>query len=449
MRKRVRAPEKKQRTTVFLRIVSRLCLPLLFLGTIFTAIQLESNISILNELHGIQGQIAFEKVYDQLTTELAQIRSSKSDLTDLKKTMHQLRTDLSLQHLYAFDLLNREPLFHSNASLWTPFDYSSMEESLYQQHLGKKFIAKVNRMNHELIAYIPLEGIEQDQVIVVKAAISLTNLRDVISLSKWQLSLVFLVILVTGVLISRSLSHAIVKPITLLKQTTQEIMKGKLGKHVYINTGDEIEVLAHTFNHMSDTIKQIRKQAEDSNPLTQLPGNQGIYHELNQRIYERRKFVLFHADIDRFKLFNDHFGLARGDQVIKHTADILKKAVKAKGMSDDFVGHQGGDDFILITQPSHAQELGNYACELFDHEVRAAVYRKADLDRGSTVQLDRRRMAETGEKVTRDFPLISISLAGVSNARKDFSDYFTCMAAAVEVKKEAKDKIESICLIRA
>ena len=179
-----------------------------------------------------------------------------------------------------------------------------------------------------------------------------------------------------------------------------------------------------------------------------VPGNQGIFHEIKTRIHERQKFVLFHVDLDRFKLFNDHFGLARGDEAIKKTAEVLIKAVEEKGSSNDFVGHQGGDDFVIITGPNHAQELGNMVCQYFDAEARTALYRKEDLDNGYTIQLDRRRMAETGEKIMRKFPLISISLAGVSNVKKDFADYFSCMSAAVNAKKEAKDIIESCVIIK-
>lgn len=57
-------------------------------------------------------------------------------------------------------------------------------------------------------------------------------------------------------------------------------------------------------------------------------------------------------------------------------------------------------------------------------------------------------MAETGEKIMKKFPLLSISLAGVSNVKKDFADYFACMSAAVNAKKEAKDIIESCVIIK-
>ena len=83
-----------------------------------------------------------------------------------------------------------------------------------------------------------------------------------------------------------------------------------------------------------------------------------------------------------------------------------------------------------------------------DSEVVASLYVKEDLERGYTLHLDRRRQAETGEEVMRQFPLLSVSLAGVSTAKKDYADYFDFFNVVSEVKKEVKKVIKSSYLIR-
>jgi GGDEF domain-containing protein len=143
------------------------------------------------------------------------------------------------------------------------------------------------------------------------------------------------------------------------------------------------------------------------------------------------------------------YGIGRGDEVIKKAANMLKQVVKEKGAKDDFVGHQGGDDFVLIVKPAHAKELAETVIKRFDTDVVKTVYRKEDYDRGYVMAYDRRTMAETGETEAKmvQFPLVGLSLAGVSNAKRDFADYFDCLTRAVSVKKEVKKTIESSYLI--
>jgi hypothetical protein len=111
------------------------------------------------------------------------------------------------------------------------------------------------------------------------------------------------------------------------------------------------------------------------------------------------------------------------------------------------VGHQGGDDFVAITKPSHADAVAKYVCEGFDREVLSSLYPKEDFERGYTMQIDRRRLAETGQEILAKFPLIAISLAGVSNAKRDFADYFDCLNRAAQVKKEVKKTMTSSYMI--
>jgi len=87
------------------------------------------------------------------------------------------------------------------------------------------------------------------------------------------------------------------------------------------------------------------KKARYANPLTLLPGNVPIYEKLDELISSNGDFCIAYCDLDNFKPFNDVYGYAKGDQIIKVVADIL---LQYSDPGLDFVGHVGGDDFIVI-----------------------------------------------------------------------------------------------------
>lgn len=109
--------------------------------------------------------------------------------------------------------------------------------------------------------------------------------------------------------------------------------------------------------------------ARDSNPLTGLPGNRRIDRELLRRISVNQPFSIIYADLDYFKLFNDLFGFQQGDAMIRFVAEILQQAVSSERRDGDFIGHIGGDDFIMITSRVDPQKL----CEQILTEFEAGV----------------------------------------------------------------------------
>jgi len=113
----------------------------------------------------------------------------------------------------------------------------------------------------------------------------------------------------------------------------------------YLGLARSVELLHHI------TEERLR-DAQQSNPLTLLPGNRQIDAELFRLMALRVPFVICHADIDHFKPFNDHYGYSQGDQVLLYLAGLCRSAL-APGM--DFVGHPGGDDFILLMRSADWQ----------------------------------------------------------------------------------------------
>ena len=122
---------------------------------------------------------------------------------------------------------------------------------------------------------------------------------------------------------------------------------------------------------------------------------------------ENTPFTVIYADIDNFKAFNDVYGFAKGDSAIKMTADILGDQLCYSGGPDGFLGHIGGDDFVLIVNPDNADLVCDGIISEFDHRIRS-LYNEEDLRSGRIMPTDRR-----GEHL--EFPIMTISLAVVSN----------------------------------
>ncbi|MCX5706666.1 MAG: GGDEF domain-containing protein, partial [Candidatus Omnitrophica bacterium] len=175
---------------------------------------------------------------------------------------------------------------------------------------------------------------------------------------------------------------------------------------------------------------KMKERAENANPLTKLPGNIMIHEDIDRRIASNKKFVVIYCDLDNFKAFNDKYGIGQGDVAIKITANIFKEAAKTKGNPDDFVGHEGGDDFIIMTTPEKSQEIANYITGEFDKQVRS-LYIPEDLAQGCII-------AHARDGSVKKFPIMTISLAGVTNETRQISSYAEVTNIAAEVKKKAK-----------
>src|SRR5262249_53662884 len=104
----------------------------------------------------------------------------------------------------------------------------------------------------------------------------------------------------------------------------------------------------------------------EANPLTRLPGNVTIENEILTRIQYKTPFAVLYVDLNSFKAYNDTYGFVKGDDVIRETARIL---LTQSAMSQGFVGHIGGDDFVVVCLPSEAEELCQNLIKAFDSKV--------------------------------------------------------------------------------
>ncbi len=171
-------------------------------------------------------------------------------------------------------------------------------------------------------------------------------------------------------------------------------------------------------------------QGLEANPLTRLPGNVSIQNEIDARLASGGSFAVCYADLDRFKAFNDHYGFERGDQAIRHTAHILLEAVRKRGNANDFIGHIGGDDFVIVTTPDLAESICKEVVAQFDGTI-PSLYDEQDRAQGHIVHTDRQ-----GNPISVGF--LTISIAIVTNTRYPLHHFGEVAQIGAELKAYAK-----------
>jgi len=173
----------------------------------------------------------------------------------------------------------------------------------------------------------------------------------------------------------------------------------------------------------------------DAAPLTRLPGNVSIFNEIDRRIKSGEKFAVGYSDLDKFKVFNDKYGFTWGDRCIQTTARVIVKAVEAKGKQDDFVGHIGGDDFVIVSSVDTIDATCKQIVQEFD-KAAEGLYKPEDLKRGYIIGKDRQ-----GKETKAS--LISVSIGVVTNMHREFTHVAQVTEIGAELKEYAKSKKKS------
>jgi EAL domain-containing protein (putative c-di-GMP-specific phosphodiesterase class I)/GGDEF domain-containing protein len=167
--------------------------------------------------------------------------------------------------------------------------------------------------------------------------------------------------------------------------------------------------------------------ARYANPLTGLPGNVPINEHIDRLIRNGTHFAACYIDLDHFKPFNDRYGYRKGDDVIQLTGQVLEAHADP---ARDFVGHIGGDDFLVLFQSEDWMDrchaiLAAFAAGIVGH------FDAADLERGGYLCEDRQ-----GNRVMH--PVVTLSLGIVRAEPGRFRSHLEIAAAASEAKKQAK-----------
>jgi diguanylate cyclase (GGDEF)-like protein len=198
--------------------------------------------------------------------------------------------------------------------------------------------------------------------------------------------------------------------------------------------------------HLSEFLSRVRTQIQlyqlvrqneemqaiaiDANPLTRLPGNNSIQKTIQEAIDDHLDVGIIHTDLDNFKAFNDAYGFITGDDVLIFNAEILHTALRKICAGQGFLGHIGGDDFVVMLPSEKMLEFGAEVVRSFD-EGAPSFYSDEDRKQKFIASFDRQG------NICR-FPLVSISLGGMNLRDYWFTRYVEVAEVCAEVKHKSK-----------
>lgn len=205
----------------------------------------------------------------------------------------------------------------------------------------------------------------------------------------------------------------------------------KLCVEYYVVKPIDIDYLYYTIKNIVRLMYTNRRVS----PLTGLPGNVQIQTEMKKRLLKKEEFAILYFDLDNFKAYNDLYGFAKGDEIIKFTARIIARNIHAADAESSFVGHIGGDDFIGIVSGVDYEQICKDVIKEFDEKV-LTYFTKEDAERGYLEVANRRGIME-------QFPITSISIGVVDATSGRFKNALEIGEVGAQVKHIAKTTVGS------
>ena len=217
-------------------------------------------------------------------------------------------------------------------------------------------------------------------------------------------------------------------PISIVSELAMDRQQDKLYDYVVVTKDKKF--------HGTVTIKRMLKKvtelevtsARQQNPLTGLPGNIAIEHRFNSILKANKDFSVVYLDIDNFKPYNDIYGFENGDLVIKLLAKTLEDCIP----KDQFIGHIGGDDFIVLFDYQVDPINIDYLVKCFEEEV-VKLYNTRDRKRGYITIKNRNGHIDK-------FPLITVTAVLVNNNDDNFQNMREISEKLATLKSKAKAK---------
>lgn len=214
-----------------------------------------------------------------------------------------------------------------------------------------------------------------------------------------------------------------------------------------------VQATARLLNAGADDVVDVATQAEeavarleraiarsrrdrDAQPTTGLPGPPAIDAAVRERLASGEAFAAAYADLDHFKEFNDRYGFAEGNRVIRLVGRLLHDVVRGIAPDRGFVGHIGGDDFLFVAPLGVAERACQLVIETFDL-LAPLQYSAADRRAGYYLGKDRRGQLHR-------VPLMTISVGVVTTERRRFASSADVSRLASEMKAFAKTRAGSV-----
>lgn len=166
-----------------------------------------------------------------------------------------------------------------------------------------------------------------------------------------------------------------------------------------------------------------------TDPRSGLPSGRLIEDQLREML-RRPEWAYFDIRITAFDPFRDKYGFVSGDDVLRFTAMLITEVVDENGSSDDFIGHAGNDNFVIISKPDSVEKLKTVLEKRFNEEVKSH-YSFVDREQGG-IKVDD---GYGGEKVAK---LMTVAIGVVTSKDREFSDIREITEAAAEARRKAQ-----------
>ncbi|MDH4227370.1 MAG: sensor domain-containing diguanylate cyclase [Deltaproteobacteria bacterium] len=236
--------------------------------------------------------------------------------------------------------------------------------------------------------------------------------------------------LIIGIGAALYITKNISTSIEQLKIGTRNVANGNFLDIPKVESEDELGDLSVAFMDMANRLKRLEEMYLDASPLTRLPGGIAIENVLKKRVEANLPVAFCFADIDNFKAYNDRHGYAKGSELILAVSKIMKDVIRDFGTSEDFLGHIGGDDFVMITTPARHDMLCTKIIDKFDMAI-PFFYTEEEVKQGYIDGKSRQ-----GQKMK--FPLATLSIAVVTNKLRRITNHIEYGEIAAELKEFAK-----------
>jgi GGDEF domain-containing protein len=316
------------------------------------------------------------------------------------------------------------------AATATPDEFAAINAAILKRDFESKlFSHSIDMPGRTVELYIPFTY-AGDRVAVAEVTMPMRDIARQMGYLYRQCAIIALLILALHSGFVLIVTRVLVRPLRSLLSATEKMSRGILEVSVPVMRDDEIGQLARAFNEMSVALQRMRQEARESNPLTGLPGNLTIARHIDERLQSGAAIAVLYCDLDNFKAYNDAYGFSKGDEAILYTRDSLKKAFDELGITDGFIGHEGGDDFIAVTGFDSWEACVSRFLGLFDAGV-PMLYSETDRANGFLESVDRKGRRQR-------FPLMTVSVAVVTNQWRAYSRHEEIAGTAAELKKIAK-----------
>lgn len=218
-------------------------------------------------------------------------------------------------------------------------------------------------------------------------------------------------------------SHIPVIFLTQKDERSDKLQGLELGADDYITKPFDIEELKL---RVQGAIKRAERESL-TDPRSGLPAGRLIEEQL-RRIIREKGWSLLDARVNEFEPFKDVYGFVAGDDVLRFAAMLINEVVDEVGTAADFVGHAGGDNFVIITTEEKAAAIKARLKERFDREVQTH-YNFIDRQQGFV-------QAPAGDGSTVKVPFMSMSVGLISASGNSFADIREITELAAEARRQ-------------